>query len=154
MQEEISEKIIALSIRATEMSARTLQDAIRKYLAAQKPEELPGHKTNLRKMMAENQELTNLEITDQNIRSFERTARKYGLNYALKKDKSQEPFRYLVFFKAKDVKVMNAAFREFSHKQLHGFGAAENEKSIRKQLERVHTAIKNRIKRKEQEQTR
>ena len=33
-------------------------------------------------------------------RSFERTASKYGLDFALKKDVSVEPPSYLVFFKA------------------------------------------------------
>ena len=53
-----------------------------------------------------------------NIKSFERYARKYGINYALKKDKSKDPPMYLVFFKGRDQDALNAAFREFSQKQI------------------------------------
>ena len=56
--------------------------------------------------------MTNIEITDGNIRSFERVARKYGVDYALKKDR--EKLRYLVFFKAKDADALTAAFEEYT----------------------------------------
>ena len=57
-------------------------------------------------------------MTDGNIKSFERTASKYGLDFALKKDVSVEPPSYLVFFKGRDVDVMTAAFKEFSAKTV------------------------------------
>ena len=69
-------------------------------------------------MIADGSKLSNIEITDGNIRSFERVARKYGISYSLKKDKSQNPPRYLVFFRAKDKKVIEAAFREYTGKYL------------------------------------
>ena len=52
------------------------------------------------------------------IHIFERTASKYGLDFALKKDVSVEPPSYLVFFKGRDVDVMTAAFKEFSAKTV------------------------------------
>ena len=55
--------------------------------------------------------MTNIEITDGNIRSFERVARTYGVDYALKKDREKP--RYLVFFKAKDADALTAAFEEY-----------------------------------------
>jgi chemotaxis receptor (MCP) glutamine deamidase CheD len=62
--------------------------------------------------------VTNIEITDGNIKSFERVARKYGVNYALKKDVSGEHPRYLVFFKAKDTDALTAAFKEYAAKEI------------------------------------
>ena len=41
-------------------------------------------------------------------------ARKYGIDYSLKKDVSTDPPRFMVFFKAKDVDVMTAAFKEYA----------------------------------------
>ncbi|MFR5150302.1 MAG: PcfB family protein [Ruminococcus sp.] len=58
--------------------------------------------------------MTNIEITDKNIKSFDRVARKYSIDYSLKKDSSTDPPRYLVFFKAKDVDVMTKAFQEYA----------------------------------------
>ena len=62
--------------------------------------------------------ISNIEVTDGNIKSFERTASKNGLDFALKKDVSVEPPSYLVFFKGRDVDVMTAAFKEFSAKTV------------------------------------
>ncbi len=43
--------------------------------------------------------MTNIEITDANIKSFDKVARKYGIDYAVKKDKSVAPPKYLIFSK-------------------------------------------------------
>ena len=74
--------------------------------------------------------MVNIEITNKNIKPFERYARKYGINYALKKDKSKEPPVYLVFFKGRDQDALNAALREFSQKQIQ----KANKPSIHKRL--------------------
>ena len=60
--------------------------------------------------------MANIEITDKNIRDFDRVARKYGVDYALKKDKSGEIPKYLVFFKARDGDALTAAFKEYTAK--------------------------------------
>ena len=75
---------------------------------------VPRGKQTVGKLMNQRQGLTNIEITNRNIKSFERVANKYKIDFALKKDKSVDPPRYLVFFKAKDMDVMTAAFKEFS----------------------------------------
>ena len=48
------------------------------------------------------------------IKDFERVLNKYGVDYAIRKDVSQEPPRFMVFFKAKDADVLTAAFKEYS----------------------------------------
>jgi hypothetical protein len=68
--------------------------------------------------MKQNTGLTNIEITDKNIKSFERTAQKYNIDFALKRDRTSELPKYVVFFKARDVDVMTAAFKEFSAREM------------------------------------
>lgn len=68
----------------------------------------------MKQLMNQGVQLTNIPITDDNIKSFERIARKYGIDYSLKKDVSTDPPRFMVFFKAKDVDVMTAAFKEYA----------------------------------------
>ena len=88
------------------------------------------------------------------IRSFERYARKYGINYALKKDKSKDPPVYLVFFKGRDQDALNAAFREFSQKQIQ----KANKPSIHKRLAAYRAMMpkktKDKVKNRHQEQSR
>ena len=75
---------------------------------------IPHGKQTVKQLAAQNQGMTNIEITDKNIRDFDRVARKYGVDYAVKKDKTVQPPRYLVFFKAKDTDALTAAFKEYT----------------------------------------
>jgi len=58
--------------------------------------------------------VSNIEISDGNIKSFESVARKYGVDFAVKKDNSETPHKWLVFFKARDADAITSAFKEFS----------------------------------------
>ena len=88
------------------------------YLKQQRNPRAPHGKQSVKSLVRQGAGVQNIEITDKNIRSFQSVARKYGVDYALKKDTSSQPPRYLVFFKARDTDALTAAFREFSGKQL------------------------------------
>lgn len=138
MQEEITQGAVAISVEATKMSANLLQKTMKKVLAeiqngkAKAAGPRKGRQT-LRQLMKQNAGVSNIEITDQNIKAFSSTAKKYGIDFALKKDSSGEIPRYLVFFKGRDADVITAAFREFSAKNLD----KEKKPSIRKLLEQA-----------------
>lgn len=138
------------------MTGRVLQSAIREYLrqrqSSKNNKQMRGYegKQSIKNLVKSGAALSNIEITDQNIKSFEHTAKKYGIDYALKKDNSQKPPKYLVFFKGKDVDVINMAFDEYSKKQIR------QKPSIRKTLAKMKELAKNinpkdRARRKEQE---
>lgn len=132
MQEQINEKTVAISIKAAKLTAEVLQKAIKKLLNARKqkaPKEYKGKQT-LKHLMKQNTGVSNMEITDENIKAFEPIAKKYGLDYSLQKVKGEEPPRYLVYFKGRDVDVMTQAFKEFAAKKL----TKEKKPSIRKAL--------------------
>ena len=50
---------------------------------------------------------------------MERYAKKYGIDYAIRKDTSEVPPRYLVFIKAPDAEAFNSAFKEYSASLLN-----------------------------------
>ena len=156
MQDEINEKVIALSIRTTKLTAEMLQKSIRFMLSQikkqlDKPVQHHGKQT-LKQLMKQNAGVSSIEITDSNIKAFESTAKKYGIDFALKKDTSEEPPRYIVFFKGRDVDVMTQAFKEFSartvkHKDkpsLRRKLSHEQEKSKAKHKEKVKVKTKDR----------
>jgi len=60
-----------------------------------------------------------VEISKTGIRGLERYAKKYGIDYAIRKDTSEVPPRYLVFFKAPDAEAFNSAFKEYSASLLN-----------------------------------
>ena len=95
MQEDIDHRAVALVINTTKMTGRALKSAITKYLAhcRQKAKAPPTGRQTVRELVGQGQGVTNIEITDGNIRSFERVARKYGVDYALKKDREKPRYR-------------------------------------------------------------
>ncbi len=132
MQDEINEKVVALSIKTAKLSAEVLQKAI-KFMLKQAKKQLdkqPAGKQTLKQLMKQNAGISNIEITKDNIKAFESTAKKYGIDFALKKDSTEQPPRYLVFFKGRDADALTAAFKEFSAKKL----TQEQKPSIRKLL--------------------
>ena len=70
----------------------------------------------MKQLVGQNQGVSNIEITDKNIKDFERIARKYGVDFALKKDKTGDIPKYLVFFKARDADALTQAFKEYTAK--------------------------------------
>ena len=132
MQDEINEKVVALSVKGAKLTAETLQKAIKAMLAQAKKqqEKQPHGKQTLKQLAKQNAGLSSIEITEGNIKAFEQTAKKYGIDFALKKDSTETPPRYLVFFKGRDADALTAAFKEFSAKKL----TQEQKPSIRKAL--------------------
>ncbi len=120
MQDEINQKTVVLALDTAKVTARTLASAIRLYLSYQKNKQpkIYHGKQSIKQLMKQNSSLSNIEVTEQNIKQFERFAKKYNIDYALKQDTSNEKSRYLVFFKGRDVEVINLAFREFSESVL------------------------------------
>lgn len=123
MQEEVENRSVTLAISATKLSARVLKSAIAKLLAEwQKsrdaPAKIPHGKQTVKELVGQNQGVSNIEVTDGNIKSFERVARKYGVDYAVKKDSSVSPPKWLVFFKARDADALTTAFTEFAAKTV------------------------------------
>ncbi|WP_430733797.1 PcfB family protein [Collinsella aerofaciens] len=100
----------------------------------------PQGKQSLKQLMKQNAGVSNIEITEGNIKAFEGTAKKYGIDFALKKDATESPPRYLVFFKGRDADVLTAAFKEFSAKKL----TQEKKPSIRKLLSTLKEAAQGR----------
>ena len=130
MQEEVNEKVIALSIKTGKLSAEVLQKSMKFFLSQANKRQMPHGKQTLKQLMKQNAGVSNIEITKDNIKAFESTAKKYGIDFALKKDATESPPRYLVFFKARDADALTAAFKEFSAKKL----SREQKPSIRKAL--------------------
>ena len=130
MQEETNEKTIALYIKTGKLTAQTLQKAMKAILSKGKKQlaKPPQGKQSLKQLMNQNAGVSNIEITEGNIKAFEQTAKKYGIDFALKKDSTETPPRYLVFFKGRDADALTAAFKEFSAKKL----TQEQKPSIRK----------------------
>jgi len=149
VQDEVNEKTVSLCIRCGKVTANLLKAAMKKALVKmeQEKQKLKGQKQpkqdkedktykgkqSMDKLMKQNVQLSNIEITDGNIKSFERVAKKYSIDFSLKKDVTADPPRYYVFFKARDADVMTAAFKEYTGQSLN----KDKKPSVRKKLQQA-----------------
>ena len=139
MQEEIEQKSFNIMISTTKLSARTVLRAVKAAFRLYQSKTSQG-KQSVRTLLRQNRGVSSVEISKTGIRGLERYAKKYGIDYAIRKDTSEVPPRYLVFFKSKDADALTAAFQEYSGKVVK---KQEKEKpSIKKQLAKLQEAVK------------
>ena len=111
--EQINDKTVALSIKGGKMTARILAQAMRAFLKkAREPTHRHG-KQSLKSLAKQGASLADMEIPGE-IGAFKRIARKYNIDFAVKRNDAVEPPNYIVFFKAKDDKAIESAFNEYS----------------------------------------
>ena len=129
MQEEVENRTLTLIVSGTKFTGRLFKAAISKYMAHRREKKLekqrsrdspvtPKGKQTVKQLIGQNQGVSNIEINDPSIKDFERIARKYGVDYAVKKDRSVSPPKYLIFFKARDADALTAAFSEYTQKKV------------------------------------
>ena len=149
MQEEVEQKTFNIVVSTTKLTARTILNA-GKAAIQQQQAKMAGGKQSVRMLLRQNRGVSSVEIDKTNIRGFERYAKKYGIDYAIRKDNSEMPPRYLVFFKAPDVEAFNAAFKAYSASLL----SKTKRPSV---LEKLHELVQaaaelpGKVRRKEQE---
>ena len=113
---------MALAINGTKLTGRMVRAAVAQYLAHRRAAKcqnvIPHGKQTVKQLIGQNQGVSNIELTDPSIRDFDRIARKYGVDYAIKRDKANDPPRFLIFFKSRDADALTAAMQEFTAKKI------------------------------------
>ena len=149
MQEEVEQKTFNIVVSTTKLTARTILNA-GKAAIQQQQAKMAGGKQSVRMLLRQNRGVSSVEIDKTNIKGFERYAKKYGIDYAIRKDNSEMPPRYLVFFKAPDAEAFHAAFKEYSASLL---SKTKRPSVLEKLYELVQAAaeLPGKVRRKEQE---
>ena len=152
MQEEVEQRVFTLIVNCTKLTEQELRKALSKFLAQMKTRhqtKQPHGKMTVKKLAAQNRGLQSVEVTDQNIGSFNRIARKYGIDFAPFKVKGEK--RYMVFFKAPDADAMTAAFKEYTAKQVRKTERPSVLEKLQHFKSLIQAAVVDRTKRKELE---
>lgn len=156
MQEEVENRTVNLAISTSKLTARSIFAGIRKYLQHRekvKAMKGKGHvhgKQTVKQLLGQNQGAANAEIDKSGIKDFERLAKKYGVDFAIRKDKSVDPPRYIVFVRAKDADALDSICKEHQARSL-----TKNKKtSVLEQLSKFKemvAAIPKKVREKKQE---
>lgn len=144
MQEEVENRTVNLAISTTKLTARGILRLALKGLSYIKRKsresaaKKPIGKQTIQQLIGQNQGVTNIDISQTDLKGFEKYARKYGVDYAITKDKSVLPPKYLVFFKARDADAMTAAFNAYSAEVL----AKDKRPSVLRTLHKLMDAVR------------
>jgi len=106
-----AKKTIDISIKAEKMTADVLKSALQEFLSGKA--EKKGRMTFKQLQAKSPSKLDSIEVSDRNIGDFLKTARKYDVDFALKRDKSTQPPTYHVFFSAAKTEDFKRAFSEY-----------------------------------------
>jgi hypothetical protein len=133
---------VVLTTKVAKLTGRGLAKLMRAALRKMRQPPAPKEGKQTVKQLARGGSLQNIEISDDNIKSFEPFARKFGVSYALQKDVSTEPPRWLVYFRGKDADSLTAAFTAFSATMVK----RENEKpSTRAAMHKYREILQNTV---------
>ena len=113
MQEEVEHKTVNFAISSTKLTARTLLRGMQ-FLLRQYDKHASQGKQSMKRLMQQNRGVTNVEIQKTGIKNFDRYAKRYHIDYAIQKDLSTTPPRYMIYFKAQDTDALSAAFKDYS----------------------------------------
>ena len=135
MQEDIENRSLTLMINSSKLTARTLATAFAKFLRYTRNKAKEHHdrdikpqgKQTIKELIAQNQGVEKTELADkEEVKTFDRIAKQYGVDYAIKKGVSPEgKQRYILFFKARDRSAIDQAMSAYAadyvkkHKREH-----------------------------------
>lgn len=148
-----------MEMRAGKVTGKILLDLIRKLLKESEKigglETLIGSKGNEVKLkdMVKKGQLEEIPVEETELKELKKELNRYGVKFSVMKDK--ESGKYSVFFQAKDMKVMDKAFK---HALSESEKKTERKESIHKNIEKFREMAKNsvskdKIKNKQKEQS-
>ena len=157
MQEEVENKTLTLIINGSKLTGRTLKSAMDKYLAHRRNKKLNKQnasvthrgKQTVKQLVGQGHGVSQAEVPDASVRDFDRVARKYGVDYAIRKERN--PPRFLVFFKAQDTGAIEAAMKEYTQNKVRKASRPSVLAKLAQFKELVKKPIIDREKRKERE---
>ncbi len=75
-------------------------------------------KQSVKTLIRQGQGVTSIPLADDGLKDFQKIAKKYGVDFAVVKDKSKEPPIYTLFFKAKDTDAITRILDDYAAKQV------------------------------------
>ena len=135
VDEDISRRSIAITVKTAKLSARALAYVLASVGKKLSKHEPPHGKMSVKKLMSHGTAASSIELSGDTA-LFDRVARKWNVDYAVYKT---EPGKYLLFFKSNQADAMTACFAEYSKKVLRREKAEKL--PIREQIEKAREAI-------------
>ena len=148
-----------MEVRATKVTGKLLLDLLKKLMKEAEKlgglEKLVNANGNVIKLkdMVKKGQLEEIPVEDAELKELKKELNRYGVKFSVMKDK--ESGKYSVFFQAKDMKVMDKAFK---HALSESEKKMERKESIHNNIEKFKEMAKNsvskdKVKNKQKEQS-
>lgn len=124
---EAVDKSINIAVRLSKPTMKEFMKAL-KFVVG-KPTKVAGKaigekihptkgKQSVKTLIRQGQGVSSIPLADEGLKDFQKIAKKYGVDFAVVKDKNEEPPVYTIFFKAKDTDVITKILQDYSEKQV------------------------------------
>ena len=159
INEEIARKTLNMEVKAGKVTAKLLLTLLKKLMkeaeklgGLEKLVNANGNEVKLKDMVKKGQ-LEEIPVEEAELKELKKELNRYGVKFSVMKDK--ESGKYSVFFQAKDMKVMDKAFK---HALAESEKKTERKESIHKNIEKFKEMAKNslskgKVKNKQKEQS-
>lgn len=159
INEEIARKTLNMEVRAVKVTGKLVWDLLKKLMkeaeklgGLEKLVNANGNEVKLKDMVKKGQ-LEEIPVEEAELKELKKELNRYGVKFSVMKDK--ESGKYSVFFQAKDMKVMDKAFK---HALSESEKKTERKESIYKNIEKFKEMAKNsvskdKVKNKQKEQS-
>ena len=159
INEEIARKTLNIEVRAANVTGKLVWDLLKKLMkeveklgGLEKLVNANGNEVKLKDMVKKGQ-LEEIPVEEAELKELKKELNRYGVKFSVMKDK--ESGKYSVFFQAKDMKVMDKAFK---HALSESEKKTERKESIHKNIEKFKEMAKNsvskdKVKNKQKEQS-
>ena len=143
IDEEISRSTIAISVRASKLTARGLAYALGEAAKKIRKSQAPQGKQTVKQLLRQVGETSAIDLPGR-AKDFDRVARRWGVDYAIKR---VEKGKYLLFFKAKQADAITGCFSEYSRRMMNR--GRDRRVSLREQLKRAQELVRDQLRQKE-----
>ena len=159
INEEIARKTLNMEVKAAKVTGKLILNLLKKLMkeaeklgGLEKLVNANGNEVKL-KDMAKKGQLEEIPVEEAELKELKKELNRYGVKFSVMKDK--ESGKYSVFFQAKDMKVMDKAFK---HALSESEKKTERKESIHKSIEKFkemakNTVSKDKVKNKQKEQS-
>lgn len=115
INEEIARKTLSMEIQTAKVTARVLLNLLKKLMkeaeklgGLEKLVKVNGNEVKLKDMVKKGQ-IEEIPVEETDLKELKKELNCYGVKFSVMKDK--ETGKYSVFFQAKDIKIMDKAFK-------------------------------------------
>ena len=159
INEEIARKTLNMEVKAGKVTAKIILTLLKKLMkeaeklgGLEKLVSSKGNEVKLKDMVKKGQ-LEEIPVEEAELKELKKELNRYGVKFSVMKDK--ESGKYSVFFQAKDMKLMDKAFK---HALSESEKKTERKESIHKNIEKFkemakNTVSKDKVKNKQKEQS-